>query len=374
MFKLIKNVEVYSPDFMGVQDILICGNKIVKLSPNIDYIDAYVYDKKGCIAIPGIIDQHVHITGGGGEGGFQTRTPEVCLSDLIKGGVTTVVGLLGTDSLTRNVESLLAKTRALKKEGISAYCLTGAYSYPSPTLTGSIEKDIAFIDEIIGVKLALSDHREPFITKDELKKLIASVRVSSMIASKPGIVTLHMGDDSKGLEMIFAILSETSLPIKHLRPTHITRNDKLFADGLKFLSLGGYIDITVGSTLEKLKSNLERIDNRYFHQVTFSSDGNGSWSKYDATGKLIKIGVQSCDGVLSAIRYLVENGYSLTQSIKFATSNVSEALGLAEKGFIKETMDADILILEADLKLDSVIAGGQILMNNKEILIKGTFD
>ena len=60
------------------------------------------------------------MTGGGGEGSFHTQAPQVQLSSLIKGGVTTVLGLLGTDGISRSVENLLAKVKALKEEGISA--------------------------------------------------------------------------------------------------------------------------------------------------------------------------------------------------------------------------------------------------------------
>ncbi len=376
MFILIKNVELYNPIYQGKQDILICNDKIIKINPNIVFEDAEVIDKSGFIAIPGIIDQHIHITGGGGEGGFHTRTPEVKLTDLIKGGVTTVVGLLGTDSLTQGVETLLAKAKALKTEGITAYCLTGAYSYPSPNITGSVEKDITFIDEIIGVKLAISDHREPMITTDELKKLASVVRVASMIGSKVGNITLHMGDDKKGLQPVYDILKETSLPIKHFRPTHINRNQTLFTDGLKFLSMGGYIDLTVGRAFKQLKADLIKlqVENLPLNHVTFSSDGNGSWSNYDEFGHLKEIGISSCDGILKSMEYLIHQGESIESIIQFGTSNVANALNLVNKGFIEVNKDADILILDKQFNLDTLLALGQIMMKDKHIIKKGTYE
>lgn len=366
MFKLIKNVKLFSPTYMGKQDILICGKKIVKIAPNITFPDAFIIEKKNFYAIPGIIDQHVHITGGGGEGGFITRTPEVKLKDLIVGGVTTVVGLLGTDSLTQNIEGLVAKTKALRQKGITAYCLTGAYTYPSPTLTGDVGKDIAFIEEIIGVKLALSDHREAFITKEELKRLAHQVRISSMIGSKAGIITLHMGDDSKALGVVNAILKETSLPITIFRPTHVLRDNKLFNESVDFLNRGGYIDITVGSNFEKLLINLAKIDKEHLSRVTFSSDGNGSVSQYDKFGNLTKIGAQSCDGILKSMQFLISKGYSVEESIIFGTINVSKALKLNNKGSIEVGKDADILLLDNDFELDTVISLGKIMRRENE--------
>lgn len=151
MFILIKNARIYSPKDLGYKDILICNDKIVDVGKdiNINVKNIKIVDGTGKIVFPGYIDQHVHVVGGGGEGGFTTRVPEINVSSCIKGGVTTLVGLLGTDAITRSVENLVAKTKALNEEGITAYCLTGSYEYPSITLTGSVQKDIAYINEVI---------------------------------------------------------------------------------------------------------------------------------------------------------------------------------------------------------------------------------
>ena len=191
---LIKNAEVYAPEYIGKKDILICNETIECISDEIKEVpfEHEVMDGTGMILTPGLIDQHVHVTGGGGEGSFHTRTPELQLSELVNGGITTVVGLLGTDGVTRSVENLYAKVMALNEEGVSAYMLTGAYDYPGPTITGEPEKDITFIEKVLGVKLAISDHRAPNVTVDELIRLASKTRVAGMLSGKPGIVTLHI--------------------------------------------------------------------------------------------------------------------------------------------------------------------------------------
>ncbi|MDO4395969.1 MAG: beta-aspartyl-peptidase, partial [Clostridia bacterium] len=98
--KIIKNVNVYAPEKLGKKDILIAGGKICQISDNLDIPESWeveVIDGEGLIATPGFIDSHVHILGGGGEGGFGNRTPEATLSGLTRWGITTVVGCLGTD-------------------------------------------------------------------------------------------------------------------------------------------------------------------------------------------------------------------------------------------------------------------------------------
>ena len=206
---LVKNAEVYAPEYLGKKDVLICGRRIEQIQDTIGAlpVECRMLDAAGKLLTPGLIDQHVHITGGGGEGSFHTRTPELQLSELVKNGITTVVGLLGTDGITRSVDNLYAKTRALCEEGVSAYMLTGSYGYPSPTITGEIERDIVFVKEVLGVKLAISDHRAPNVTEDELIQIASKARVAGMLSGKPGMVTLHMGDDKAGLKPVFRALS-----------------------------------------------------------------------------------------------------------------------------------------------------------------------
>lgn len=67
---------------------------------------------------------------------------------------------LGTDGITRSLENLVAKARALTEEGMTVYTLTSSYGYPPTTLTGSVERDIVLIPPMIGVKVPrYLDHR-----------------------------------------------------------------------------------------------------------------------------------------------------------------------------------------------------------------------
>ena len=69
---LIKNAEVFAPERLGRRDIFMAGGKIIAMAeslaelcvPGLETIDA-----RGAAVTPGLIDQHIHVTGGGGEGG-----------------------------------------------------------------------------------------------------------------------------------------------------------------------------------------------------------------------------------------------------------------------------------------------------------------
>ncbi|MGN1168393.1 MAG: beta-aspartyl-peptidase [Lachnospiraceae bacterium] len=378
---LIKNAEVYTPEYVGKKDVLVCGEKIEYINDSIGNLlgRCEIIDGENKILTPGFIDQHVHITGGGGEGGFHTRTPELELSELVQGGITTVVGVLGTDGVTRSVENLYAKAASLTEEGVTAYMLTGAYGYPSPTITGEVEKDIIFIKEILGVKLAVSDHRAPNITENELTYLASKARVAGMLSGKPGIVVLHMGDDEKGLKPVFDVVSESSVPIRIFRPTHINRNEKIMEEGYQFLEKGGYIDLTCGMSgcfspgeciVEAMKRGIPT------KHITISSDGHGSWSKYALDGTLLKIGVSGVDALRKELLFMIKKlGMTLDKALPYMTSQVAEALDLfPKKGTIKEGADADILLFEKDMTLNTYIARGKVFMREKKVIRKGTYE
>ena len=378
---LIKNADVYTPKHIGKKDVLIAGGKIEYIANEINTpeIHCEVIDAANQKLIPGLIDQHVHVTGGGGEGGFKTRAPEVNLSELIKGGITTVVGLLGTDGVTRSVENLYAKTMALNEEGITAYMLTGAYDYPSPTLTGTVDKDIVLIEKVLGIKLAISDHRAPNVTNEQLIQLASKARVAGMLSGKPGMVTLHMGDAKSGLKPVFDALESSAIPVTIFRPTHVNRNPRLLEEAYRYVEIGGFIDFTCGITgqnspadciVEAKKRGLP------MNHITISSDGQGSWSNYDACGKLVEIGVSSVESIYREFQTMVQKHHmKIEEALPYVTENVADAIGLKDKkGCIKEGADADLLLLNENIEIDTVIAKGKILMKEYEPLVKGTYE
>lgn len=378
---LIKKIDVYAPKHLGIKDVLVCGGKITLIKDNIESFDEgiEIIDGKGKLLLPGLIDQHVHITGGGGEGSFKTRVPEITLSKITTAGITTVVGLLGTDSTTRSVENLIAKAKGLKEDGVSVYAITGSYEYPTITLTESVRKDICYIDEIIGAKVAISDHRSSSITNNDLAKLASNVRVAGMLAGKAGILVLHMGDGSEGLNPVFHVLENTELPVRTMRPTHVNKNDKLLNQGLKYISMGGMIDLTCGGNNHLRPSNIimQAIkENLPLENITISSDGYGSWSKYDNKGNLLEIGVASVGNLFDEFKHLVQiNNLPIDEALIYFTTNVSKGLSLyPQKGTITEGCDGDLLIINKDLEIDTVIAKGNVMIRDKKVLIKGVYE
>lgn len=377
---LIKEADVYAPEHLGIRDVLICGGRIEAIGEQLRPMEGCrVIAADGKRLTPGLIDQHEHLVGGGGEGSFHTRTPEIQLSALIRSGITTVLGLLGTDDMTRSVENLVAKAKALNEEGITAYALCGAYGVPSPTITGSIKKDIVFIHEILGLKLAVSDHRAPNITVEELIRLASDVRVAGMIGGKPGIIVIHMGEGRGRLDPVFEALARADIPAKTFHPTHMARTEALVEEGFKLARMGGYMDITcdlsdrlrMPALLARAKAEGVPMD-----RLTFSSDGQGSWSNYDADGNLVEIGVTDVGTMYAQLVNLVLDGeMDLAEALTYFTSNVARALELCPaKGCVAPGADADLLLIGPDMELDTVIARGRVMMERGELLVRGTYE
>lgn len=378
---MIRNAEVYTPQYQGKKDVLICHDKIEWIKENMPEMpgNCPVIDGEGLVLTPGLVDNHVHVTGGGGEGSFFTRTPEIQLSELIESGITTVMGLIGTDGITRSVENLYAKTRALNEEGVTAYMFTGAYGHPGPTITGRADKDIIFINEVLGLKLAISDHRAPNVSLDELIRIASDVRVAGMVGGKAGVVILHMGDAKSGLKPVFSAMEQTAIPAKVFRPTHVNRNQDLLEEGYKFIGEGGYIDLTCGIKGQPLPGDCvveAKKRGLPLEHITFSSDGHGSWSNYAEDGTLLEIGVSGVASTFKEIKRMVkELGMGIEEALPYMTSHPAQALGIyPKKGCVQEGADADILLMDKEMNLHTVIAKGQVMMEAGELKKRGTYE
>ena len=391
MIIIIRNAEIYKPEYAGVKDVLLIGDKIVAIDDNISFdlsgIEITEIDARGKKLVPGFIDSHVHILGGGGEGGFSSRTPEATLTSLTKAGVTTVVGCLGTDGIARDVVSLLTKARGLDEEGITTYIYTGSYRLPLRTITGEIMKDVMVVDKIIGIgEVAISDHRSSQPTFDEFVRAVADARVAGMLSGKAGIINIHLGDGIRKIDMLKRAVSETEIPITQFLPTHINRSPELFEECVDYAKSGGFVDFTGSEDPDfweetegevSFSKGLRRLieegvdENNY----TLSSDGHGSLPIFNEKKEFVGIGVGKSTCLIKAIKDCVnKENISLEKALRAITCNPAKILKLKNKGRIEVNMDADICLLDEELNVDTVIAKGKIMVESKKPLVYGMFE
>ncbi|MBP1762750.1 MAG: isoaspartyl dipeptidase [Firmicutes bacterium] len=374
MFTLLKKGHCFIPENVGRKDILIAYDKICDIKDEISAAnlwDVVEIDCQDCLVCPGIIDQHVHITGGGGEQGPISRIPEIQLSEVVEAGVTTLVGVLGFDSITRSIAGLLAKARALEAEGITTHIYTGSYGSPTETLTGRVLTDLVLLDKVIGVgEIAIADYRSNHPSLQDLRTLASEANGGGMLGGKAGVLHLHVGDGKEGLDSLLRLIDESDFPIGMFVPTHINRNQKLFQQGIELLQKGGNIDLTAGETIglslaDSLSLFLEKKIS--LENVTASSDGNGS----------SPTGINHINQLLGDLKTcILDHKLHFASVIRIVTENPAKVLKLyPQKGCLKAGSDADILVLNKDdLGIYRLFAKGQVVVSDERAIKIGKFE
>jgi len=374
---LLKNADVYAPEPQGICDLLIGGGEILAIQPHIEEaglpVQPEVIDADGCPVTPGFIDNHVHIAGGGGEGGFQTRTAELDIQSALRAGVTTLVGVLGTDGVARSMEDLLAKVYALRNAGLSAWCYTGSYHVPIRTLTESLMRDIMLIEPIIGAgEIAVSDHRSSRPSFAELARLAADARVAGMLSGKAGVVNLHLGDELAGMAPLFELAESLNYAKTVLLPTHCGRNKALYEQAKTWAKSGGTVDFTTSSVPQFVKNgeiSASRALDEFIREgidiafMTWSSDGQGSLPLFDEKGQFSGLTTGTCQSLITELKSALALGIPLETALAPLTTNPARMLKLRRKGTLAPGSDADIVIFDRAMEPETVIAGGRVLFS-----------
>lgn len=369
MLQLISNARVFAPEDLGVRHLLIGGGRILAIAArrqDIAAASATEIDLEGRRLLPGFIDGHAHLTGGGGEAGFASRVPPVPLGHFTTAGVTSVVGVLGTDDTTRDTRSLLAQTRGLREEGLGAWCHTGGYHLPPVTLTGSVRDDIVFLGPVIGVgEVAISDHRSSQPSCDELLRLASDAHVAGLITGKAGIVHLHVGDGVRGLELVRQALQRAEIPARVFNPTHVNRRKALFDEALALAGDGCTVDITAFPVAADEDAWPAEVALQKYLQspappenVTISSDGGGCLPVFNADGEITAMDVGRPAMLAATLRALLAQDVPLPDVLPAFTCNVARLLRLRDRGRIAVGCAADCIVLDDAHEIHDVLVAG----------------
>ena len=385
MLDLLLHADVYAPEPLGHRAVLVGGGRVLSITeraPRLDGVEVRTTDLEGRRLVPGLVDAHVHVTGGGGEAGPHTAAPSPALTAYTTAGVTSVVGLLGTDDTTRTTGGLLRQVHALRAEGLSAWAWTGGYHLPPTTLTGSVRGDIAFVEPILGFgELAISDHRSSQPTADELARLAADCHVGGLMTGKAGVLHLHLGDGRRGLDLVRQLVEATEVPPRTVHPTHVNRRAALFDEALELTRTGVTIDVTAfppafATSDEVLAADalVRALDAGLDDRVTVSSDGGGCLPEFDRQGELVRMGFATSGALADLLADLLGRGVPLDRALLPFTRTPARLLRLARKGEIAVGADADLVVLDADGRPADVMARGRWHVSGGQPVVRGTFE
>lgn len=382
MIQLIHNARLYRPDPDGLRHLVVGGGRVLAIEdeiPALQGVPHEIVDVEGRWVVPGLVDAHLHLGGGGGEAGPSSRVPALTIERLTATGTTTVVGLLGTDDLTRTSIDLHAMVRGLRALGLDAWMWTGGYHLPPATVTGSVRSDIVLLDACIGIgELALSDHRSSQPTLDELLRVASEAHVAGLMTGKAGVVHLHLGDGARRLDLIRQALDTSELPARVFHPTHVNRNAALFDEALELAERGCTIDITTfppelaeGDEVLAVDA-LERVWDADIDptRVTMSSDGGGCLPRFDADARVTGFDVGEPATLMDALFEAVRRGAPVEQALPPFTSNPGALLRL-EAGHIDVQAPAHLVVLDAQRGEDLDGRGARDLV--RDVMVHGTW-
>lgn len=383
MFTLLRGGQVYTPKYVGEADVLIAGTQIASVAKDIDISSSSfvtrIVDITGKIVVPGFIDQHVHILGGGGSGGPTTRIPELYLSQITLSGITTVCSLLGLDTISKPLESLLLKARSLDEAGITSYIYAGGFDYPPPTLLGGLKRDLALVDKIIGVKIALGEELGSQISSLQLSQIMSETVAGAKLGKKPGLIHVHIGDcvGSDPFALISEALDITGIAPTHVVLTHLNWNMDILNRATKIANRGIILNLdsvfrpefgakNAVSVTQSIHHLLDKDVN--FAAITMTTDGNAILPSNGYTTGLETLW-------LSVKEVSKDQAFGLEDALRLVTSNPARVLGLGgKKGSIVEGADADLQILTQDLDLLSVYSKGRLFVDEGVAVIKDQFE
>jgi beta-aspartyl-dipeptidase (metallo-type) len=387
IWTLIRGGHVFDPEDLGIADILVLNDRIAAVGTNLSAPtgvgEGDVVEAANRIVLPGLIDGHVHVMGASGLGGPATRTTDLQIDRIARAGVTTVVSPLGADSLSRTIPALLARAAALESEGISAYCYTGGWKVPLPTLTGDPQTDVAFIDRIVGIKVSISEALAPAWSMDDLCRLAHAAYTGGRLAGKSAVLHAHIGDHPEGLAPLQEVQRRTGIPSDRMVATHVNRNPHLWQQALEYARAGGSIDLTAMQrpdtghprAIPPAKAIQEALAGDVpAARITLSSDSGAAYPRLNETDRMVGQYMAGPECLLRTMRDLVRDGLSWGQAVSFSSRHAADLLGLRCKGRIAEGCDADLLFLTGSGDVDRLYGRGRLLVQEGKPIVRGPFD
>jgi beta-aspartyl-dipeptidase (metallo-type) len=363
---LVTGGEVLAPEPVGPADVLLLGGTIARVG-TVDRaaldrlgVPYAVVDAAGAYVAPGLIDPHEHLIGGSGEGGLSLQSPMLGVTEIVRAGITTVVGVLGVDTTMKTMAGLLGHVKGLAEEGLTTRMWSGGYNVPPTTVMGSIREDMLFIDPVIGAgEIAVSDERGLNQSAQELAKLVRDTFVGGLLARKAGVTHFHVGDEETRLQPLRDLVEKFQVKPEWLYPTHVQRNAGLLDEAIELARAGATVDFDTAEEDLPRWYAYYRDHGGPLDRLTASSDADSN----------------APDTLLNELRRLVlHHGVSPTDALRLVTENTARVLKLEGKGRLAEGMDADVVVLDRDaFSVRHVVAMGRVMVADGAPVVREAF-
>jgi beta-aspartyl-dipeptidase (metallo-type) len=363
---LLEGGEVYAPEARGRASVLVASGKIAKVGEvsarALASLGAEheVVDVSGCAVVPGFIDPHQHLLGGSGEEGFSTQTPEIHLTEIVRTGVTTVVGVLGVDTTMKTMAGLLAKVKGLREEGLSAYLWSGGYDVPPSCIMGRLRDDIMYVEEVVGAgEIAISDLRATEPGPRELARVVTECYVGGMLAGKSRRAHFHVGDRDTRLAPLRELLEGYHVEAEWLYVTHVERSEKLMREAIDLAARGAAVDI-------------DTVEEDLLRWVTYYRKNGGDPEQLTVSSDAA---ISSPRTVYEQVRHCVlEGGLALEEVLPWITSNPARILRFRDKGRLENGRSGDLVVLERDsLEVRHVVSRGRWMVRDGKLVVRERF-
>ncbi|MCL6265352.1 amidohydrolase family protein [Flagellimonas myxillae] len=361
---IIQNVKLFDGEsFYENATVLVDSNKIKEIiKTNItEFEGENIIDGKGFTLTPGFINAHVHAFN-------KEHTKEA-----VQSGVLTLLGLFSTQPKRSDSLKILGNT---SKEHAYFY-----FAGPTVTVQGGhgsqfgpvpLIKDVEDIPKFISdridegsdfIKLIIergdSTYKIPTLTDEMIKKAIEETKKNNIVS----IAHITWRSDaikaaSYGIDGFAHLWSRDS--------SEITQQDlKLLKESKIF------IVPTVLAWKKADESNWRKVNIDLMKQelLRVYRAGIPILAGTDPPNHNINYG----SDLFKELELFVESGISEIDALRSATSNISRAFNLKDKGFVKEGFPADLVLIEGDptTNIKNVYSIVRVWKNGNEIALKG---
>lgn len=377
---LLTGGTVFAPDELGTADILSVSGGIASISapgalaPDAvsDILgDVSIIDCTGSLVMPGLVDSHLHILGGGGGQGFDTRIPELPADAILEAGITTCVGMPGVDTISKPPTALLARAAALNQQGVRAVAMAGGFHWPAPTVTGDLFRDLYALPQLVGVKVALGERIATAPGVAELARLLSELEWLAGATGRAALLHAHLGTRNSAAVLIREALHHSGAAPERVHLTHANYTRDTLAAAIELGGLGCLIDVNPLLNPDRVAGSVDPVDavrqlldaGIPVERLTLSTDGNASVPRVTPSGTRETFSYQL--GLLGTVRDLVASGVvGVASAISLVTRNPARALRLNPVGTLAVDAPADLLVTDSGFSVRHVISGGELVVRD----------